>query len=298
MVEETCKYCPKCGSNLWDNTPDFKYPLNHKSRKATKYLYCKKCDRQILSQEKINFCTVCGRKVEKVGYLCYEGPAADNLVTEWPITKKQCRECFLNSLKYIVDWYDYDASEAAWDIIGKGGLIVGGVIGFIYGGIFWAIILGVVSAVALPAIYILLLMDSIRGKPYEEISDDKADYIKKKYETIQKSSIHDSISNVENKGSIISAILWMSILSILLGWIPILGSLIAGYVGGKKAGSVSNAVIAVILPAVLLAILIYTVFSGLPIIGAFIAGATFTIVIIYNLILLFGAVVGGASVGA
>lgn len=102
----------------------------------------------------------------------------------------------------------------------------------------------------------------------------------------------------DKKGSIISAILWMTILSILLGWIPIFGSLIAGYVGGKKAGSVSNAVIAVALPALLLAVFIYTVFSSIPIVGALIAGAAFTIVIVYNLILVFGAVMGGARAGA
>ncbi len=122
--------------------------------------------------------------------------------------------------------------------------------------------------------------------------------ILKEHSGIKLNKNKESKGGVENKGSIISAILWMAVLSILLGWIPILGSLIAGYVGGKKAGSVSNALIAVALPALLLAILIYTVFSSIPIVGALIAGAAFTVVIVYNLILVFGAVIGGASAGA
>ena len=39
----------------------------------------------------------------------------------------------------------------------------------------------------------------------------------------------------ENKGSITIAILWMLFISVLLFWLPVIGPLIAGLVGGKKA---------------------------------------------------------------
>ncbi len=45
---------------------------------------------------------------------------------------------------------------------------------------------------------------------------------------------------------------WMIGLSILLSWIPIFGGLIAGYVGGSKAGSVGRAVVAVFLPGLIM----------------------------------------------
>jgi hypothetical protein len=40
-------------------------------------------------------------------------------------------------------------------------------------------------------------------------------------------------------------------LSLLLCWLPVAGPLIAGLVGGAKAGSVGRAVVAVFLPAIL-----------------------------------------------
>lgn len=41
-------------------------------------------------------------------------------------------------------------------------------------------------------------------------------------------------------------------LSLLLFWLPVLGPLLAGLVGGIKAGSIGRAILAVFLPAVLL----------------------------------------------
>lgn len=58
------------------------------------------------------------------------------------------------------------------------------------------------------------------------------------------------------RGSIVSAVNWMSGLSLLLFWLPTFGPLIAGLVGGRKAGSVGRALVAVFVPAVLLAVLV------------------------------------------
>ncbi len=50
---------------------------------------------------------------------------------------------------------------------------------------------------------------------------------------------------------------WMGGLSMLLFWIPVAGPLVAGLVGGWKAGSVGRAFAAVFLPAVLLFIMTF-----------------------------------------
>jgi predicted branched-subunit amino acid permease len=48
---------------------------------------------------------------------------------------------------------------------------------------------------------------------------------------------------------------WMGGLSLLLFWLPVFGPLIAGLVGGYKAGRAGRAVLAVFLPAVLMGLL-------------------------------------------
>jgi hypothetical protein len=58
------------------------------------------------------------------------------------------------------------------------------------------------------------------------------------------------------RGSIMSAMNWMGGLTLLLFWLPVLGPLIAGVVGGWKAGSAKRAIIAVFLPAVLIGVLV------------------------------------------
>jgi hypothetical protein len=76
-------------------------------------------------------------------------------------------------------------------------------------------------------------------------------------------------------GSIGSAILWMFALSILLFWLPVLGPLIAGFVGGRKAGSIGDAILAVLLPGIVFGVLLFflaSVLTGLPLLG-FVAGA-------------------------
>lgn len=63
----------------------------------------------------------------------------------------------------------------------------------------------------------------------------------------------------------------MFLISILLIWLPVIGPLIAGIVGGKKAGGVGKAMLAVFLPGVLLAAGLFFVASsltGIPIVGA------------------------------
>ena len=100
----------------------------------------------------------------------------------------------------------------------------------------------------------------------------------------------------QKDGSIISGIFWMFLISILLFWLPGFGPLIAGFVGGKKSGGVLNALIAVILTAIVLGtclVLFTSLLTGAPIIG-FVAGAGSSILVLSNVgPLLIGAIIGG-----
>jgi hypothetical protein len=97
---------------------------------------------------------------------------------------------------------------------------------------------------------------------------------------------------------LISAMNWMGGLSLLLFWLPMVGPLVAGLVGGYKAGSVTRAIAAVFLPAVLtgllaaagLAYLTHTWFWSI------LAGIGGVWVSLLNLVPLFsGAVAGGLA---
>jgi hypothetical protein len=98
------------------------------------------------------------------------------------------------------------------------------------------------------------------------------------------------------KGSLGSAMVWMFVLSLLLFWLPLLGMFIAGLVGGRKAGSVGTALLAVFLPGLVVASLMFllaTALTGMPLLGA-IAGFGTGVLIVANVVpLLAGAVVGG-----
>ena len=99
------------------------------------------------------------------------------------------------------------------------------------------------------------------------------------------------------RGDVISGMLWMIFISILLFWLPVIGPLIAGFVGGRKAGGVGPAICAVFLPALLIGVFLFsfaTVLTGLPLLGV-VAGTGslfFTVGEIGPL--LIGAIVGGA----
>lgn len=100
----------------------------------------------------------------------------------------------------------------------------------------------------------------------------------------------------ENSGSIIMGMIWMFVISLLLIWLPGIGPLIAGIVGGKTAGGVMAGLMAAMLPGILLAGSLFafgTVFTGLPFVGAIIAGGGILLYAIYVLPLLIGAFIGG-----
>jgi hypothetical protein len=99
----------------------------------------------------------------------------------------------------------------------------------------------------------------------------------------------------QRPGSVGSAILWMFVLSLLLFWLPVVGPLIAGFVGGRKAGSVGHAMVAVILPGLVFGVALFlfaSVLTGLPVVG-FVAGAGGVVFALAHMgPLLLGAILG------
>jgi hypothetical protein len=93
--------------------------------------------------------------------------------------------------------------------------------------------------------------------------------------------------------------MWMFALQILLAWLPLGGSLVAGFVGGRKAGDLGNAVVAVLLPMVVFSIVLAMVAHALipiPLFGSFAGLGGFAFAAIHVFPLLIGAAVGGLTV--
>jgi hypothetical protein len=100
------------------------------------------------------------------------------------------------------------------------------------------------------------------------------------------------------RGSIVSAANWMGGLSLLLFWMPVVGPLIAGLVGGRKAGSVGRALVAVFVPAILLAVLVGVgigYLTRLAVWGVLAGLGWVALSFIHIGPLLLGAIVGGAA---
>lgn len=104
------------------------------------------------------------------------------------------------------------------------------------------------------------------------------------------------MGNEEKKGSVLVGLLWMILLSVLLCWLAFVGPLLAGLVGGKKAGGVGKALLAALLPAILFGAVLFalaTTMTGLPVIGAVAAGGGFVLAVSQVGPLLLGAIIGG-----
>ncbi len=89
--------------------------------------------------------------------------------------------------------------------------------------------------------------------------------------------------------------LWMFVLALLLGWIPFIGPAIAGFVGGLQAGDIPSALIAAVIPSVIVAGLLLLLGSviGLPIIAALVSAGLAVVLLIGSLPLMAGAFLGG-----
>ena len=100
------------------------------------------------------------------------------------------------------------------------------------------------------------------------------------------------------QGSVFSAMVWMFVISLLLFWLPVLGGLIAGFVGGRKAGSVGSAILAVFLPGIIFFVLLFLLAAslvGIPLIGLAAGAGGLWFSVIHVGPLLVGAIIGGAT---
>lgn len=100
----------------------------------------------------------------------------------------------------------------------------------------------------------------------------------------------------EKKGSIISAIFWMFLISLLLFWLPGIGAFIAGLVGGKKAGNVGSAIVAVFLPGIIFSVTLFIFASSLtciPILGVIFGLGGLVLSLSHIGSLLLSAILGG-----
>ena len=98
------------------------------------------------------------------------------------------------------------------------------------------------------------------------------------------------------QGSVLAGMIWMAVLSLLLFWMPVLGPIIAGFVGGKKAGGVGGAIAAVFLPGIVFGFLMFlfgTMLSGFPVFGMIAGMGGFALSLFHVGPLLLGAIVGG-----
>lgn len=96
-------------------------------------------------------------------------------------------------------------------------------------------------------------------------------------------------------GTFVGAV-WMVVISLALFFLPAINGLIAGLVGGYMIGTVGRALIAALLPALIISAGLWGLLSllGLPVIG-FLAGTAVTILIASSDVALFvGAVLGAA----
>jgi hypothetical protein len=104
--------------------------------------------------------------------------------------------------------------------------------------------------------------------------------------------------NANNKGSVVSAMVWMFVLSLVLFWLPVIGGLIAGFVGGRKAGSVGSAIVAVFLPGIVFFLAIFLLAAslvGLPLVGLAAGMGGIMLSVLHVGPLLIGAIIGGAT---
>jgi hypothetical protein len=85
-------------------------------------------------------------------------------------------------------------------------------------------------------------------------------------------------------------------LAILLFWLPVVGPLIAGFVGGRKSGGIGPALISSIIPSLLAAGLLFLVGAvfGLPLIGAIAGAGVFILLLVETIPMMLAAIVGGA----
>lgn len=97
-------------------------------------------------------------------------------------------------------------------------------------------------------------------------------------------------------GSILAGMMWMFILSLLLFWLPVVGPIIAGALGGRAAGGVGAGILAVFLPGLFIGVALFllaTSLTSVPLLGAVAGLGGLVLASLHVGPLLLGAVIGG-----
>lgn len=98
------------------------------------------------------------------------------------------------------------------------------------------------------------------------------------------------------RSSIVAASAWMVGLTLALFFLPLLNGIIGGFVGGYKVGGAGRALLAAILPAIVVAIALWIIFAvfDAPVIGVVAGLAGAALVVLADIGIFIGALIGGA----
>lgn len=101
----------------------------------------------------------------------------------------------------------------------------------------------------------------------------------------------------QHRGATVQGGVWMLILAVLLSWLPILGPLVAGFVGGRMIADEKRALGVALIPAVVLAVVLWAILAAfdLPVLGAIAGFGALVVIAVQELPLLAGAWFGGSS---
>ena len=99
------------------------------------------------------------------------------------------------------------------------------------------------------------------------------------------------------RGSVLKAALYMGALSLLLIWLPLLGPIVAGVVGGRAARTVAKALIASVIPSIVLGAGLFAILDAmeLPVIGAASGVGLFLFILIGDVPMMIAAAVTAAA---
>lgn len=98
------------------------------------------------------------------------------------------------------------------------------------------------------------------------------------------------------RASIVAGSLWMVGLTLALFFLPLINGIVGGFVGGYKVGGAGRALIAAILPAIVVAIALWVIFAvfDAPVIGLVAGVAGAALVVLADIGIFIGALIGGA----
>jgi hypothetical protein len=89
----------------------------------------------------------------------------------------------------------------------------------------------------------------------------------------------------------------MLVLPFAFAWVPVpgLGGFLAGLIGGYLSGSPGRALVSVLVPFVVITAVIVAIglHYSLPVVGSVVAGVVLVLLVLHDLALLAGALVGG-----